>query len=68
MVTTAASTVMAPIHDRMPALLRAEEMPDFLGNLSEWHFQPYNEPLVVKPCDSPLAKRKPTSDSQLDLF
>lgn len=68
MITTIASPVMTPIHDRMPALLRPNEMPNFLNNISLWNFQPYDEPLVVKPCDSPLAKREPKTDSQMDLF
>jgi putative SOS response-associated peptidase YedK len=31
MVTTAASPLMSPIHDRMPALLRPEEMPEYMA-------------------------------------
>lgn len=68
MVTTAASPLMAPVHDRMPALLRPEQMTEFLGGSSRWDFKPFDGPLVVTPCESPLAKRKPPSDSQPELF
>jgi putative SOS response-associated peptidase YedK len=70
MVTTAASPLMAPIHDRMPALLRPEEMQEWLSGTGHWDFQPFTEPLTEAPCESPLVKRKPktTSDTQPELF
>lgn len=68
MVTTDASPVMIPIHDRMLALLRTDEMPGFLDGSSPWNFQPYFGPLLFAPCDSPLAKPKASPDSQLELF
>ena len=68
MVTTAASPVMAPIHDRMPALLRPEEMQEWLAGSGEWDFQPFTGPLVVKPCESPLAKRRGDDARQGELF
>lgn len=70
MVTTSSSPLMAPIHDRMPALLRPEEMQEFLAGTGHWDFQPYTGPLAVTPCESPLAKGKPkaASDSQPELF
>lgn len=50
MVTTASSPLMAPIHDRMPALLRPEEMQEWLAGTGHWNFQPYTGPLAVTPC------------------
>ncbi len=41
---------MAPIHDRMPALLRPEEMQEWLAGTGHWNFQPYTGPLAVTPC------------------
>jgi len=67
MVTTTASPLMSPIHDRMPALLRPEEMQEFLAGSGHWNFQPYAGRLVVTPCESPLVKRK-KPDSQQELF
>lgn len=68
MVTTAASPLMAPIHDRMLALLRPEDMNEWLAGSEHWNFQPFTGPLVVTPCESPLVKRRLASDSQPDLF
>ena len=67
MVTTAASPLMSPIHDRMPALLRPEEMQEWLAGSGHWGFQPFAGPLVVKPCASPLAKRR-KPEAQQELF
>ena len=67
MVTTAASPLTAPIHDRMPALLRSEEMQEFLAGTGHWNFQPYTGPLALKPCVSPLAQRKKPK-AQQELF
>ena len=68
MVTTAASPLMSPIHHRMPAVLRREEMEEFLAGNRRWDFQPFTGPLVVTPCASPLVKPKSASDSQPELF
>jgi putative SOS response-associated peptidase YedK len=70
MVTTAASPLMAPIHDRMPALLRPEGMQEFLAGTGHWDFQPFAEPLAEASRESPLVKRKPktASDTQPELF
>ena len=57
MVTTAASPLMSPIHDRMPALLHPDVMQDWLAG-GRWDFQPFTGSLVVAPCDSPLVKRR----------
>jgi len=68
MVTTASSPLMSPIHDRMPAVLRPEEMQEWLAGKGHWDFQPFSGPLVVTPCVSPLVKRQPSSGSQQELF
>ena len=68
MVTTAASPLMSPIHDRMPALLRPEEMQEFLAGSGHWDFQPFAGSLVVTPCESPLAKNPGTASQQGELF
>jgi len=62
MVTTAASPVMAPIHARMPAVLRAEEVPAFLDLSNPWVFRPFDGPLAVTPCESPLKRKSPPQD------
>lgn len=67
MVTTAASPLMLPIHDRMPALLRPEAMSEFLAGSGRWDFQPFVGPLAVTPCESPLARRR-TDGEQQELF
>ncbi len=68
MVTTAASPVMSPIHDRMPALLRPEEMSEWLVGSGTWSFQPFSGPLVVTPCQSPLVRRQDDGVRQGELF
>ena len=69
MVTTAASSLMSPIHDRMPALLRPEEMQEFLSSTGYWDFQPFATPLAEATCASPLASRGGESQgSQPELF
>lgn len=67
MVTTAASPLMSPIHDRMPALLRPEETAEYMAGGGRWDFQPFTGKLVMRPCESPLRKRN-ESASQHDLF
>lgn len=68
MVTTAASPLMAPIHDRMPALLLPEEMAEWLAGSGRWDFQPFDGPLVVTPCQSPLLKKPGNASQQGELF
>jgi putative SOS response-associated peptidase YedK len=68
MITTAASPVMAPIHDRMPALLRLEEMSEWLVGSGMWNFQPFAGALVVTPCQSPLVRRPGDGARQGELF
>ena len=67
MITTAASPLMSPIHDRMPALLRPEEMQEWLAGCGGWDFQPFVGPLAVTSCESPLARRRSDREQQ-DLF
>ena len=54
MVTTAAPPLMAPIHDRMPAVLRPDEVDGFLAGENVWNFMPFGGGLTVTPCASPL--------------
>jgi len=68
MITTAASPVMAPIHSRMPALLRPEETAEWLSGSGRWDFQPFGGPLSESPCESPLAKRQCDGPQQQELF
>ena len=68
MITTASSPLMAPIHDRMPALLKPEEMHEWLAGNDWWSFQPFAGPLVVAPCASPLVKRPSHGQHQGELF
>lgn len=64
MITTASPPLMAPIHDRMPAVLRPAEMAAFLVQDSRWDFRPFDGQLVVTPCVSPLAKPRDTGAQQ----
>lgn len=66
MVTTAAPPLMAPIHDRMPALLLPGEALEFLSG-GPWAFQPFAGPLTLTACVSPLAA-PPPPDQQQELF
>ena len=68
MVTTAASPLMSPIHDRMPALLRPEEMDKWMAGNGRWDFQPFVGSLVMTPCESPLAKKSGNASQQGELF
>ena len=68
MVTTDASPLMAPVHDRMPAILKASEAADFL-NGGSWTFRPFAGPLSVTPCASPLAgPREPDPQQEFRDF
>jgi putative SOS response-associated peptidase YedK len=68
MVTTAASPLMAPIHDRMPAVLRADELEAFLDPGIRWNFHPFAGLLLVTPCASPLVKPRAKGLQQQELF
>jgi hypothetical protein len=49
--------VLAPIHDRMPDVLRADEVGAYIKNQQDhWNFQPFAGPLAVTPCANPLTK------------
>lgn len=67
MVTTDASPLMAPIHNRMPAILLPDEVGDYLAGARDWIFRPFPGALIVTPCASPLVKTKGT-DPQQELF
>ena len=44
---------MSLIHDRMPAILRPEEMVEYLAGSGRWDFQRFAGPLVVTQCVEP---------------
>ena len=66
MVTTEASPLMAPIHSRMPAVLRPDQVLGFLDG-GRWTFLPFEGALVVTPCESPL-KHAAGGAAQRELF
>lgn len=51
----------------MPALLRPEEIAEYLAGKGHWDFQPFSGPLVVTSCASPLAKPRAANDQE-ELF
>lgn len=57
MSTSAASPLMAPVHNPMPALLRSGEMQESLPGSGQRDFQPFIGALVVASCESPLLAR-----------
>lgn len=63
MVTTAAGPAMASIHERMPAVLRPDEVRGFLESGGNWDFRPFAGSLVVTPCDSPLKRKSPPQEN-----
>jgi len=63
MVTTAAGPAMAAIHERMPAVLRPDEVRGFLESEGNWNFQPFGGSLAVTPCDSPLKRKSPPKEN-----
>ncbi|GAA5495881.1 hypothetical protein Rhal01_02062 [Rubritalea halochordaticola] len=66
MLTTAANSLMEPIHKRMPAVLVGEEIPAYLaGDLREFH--PSVACLRVEDALNPLLKNPPTHQ-QGELF
>ncbi len=66
MLTTAANTVAAPIHHRMPAILGSTDQARYLDDgLPE--FQPSEEPLISKTTSNPLLKNPP-NPIQDELF
>lgn len=59
MTTTGANSLMAPIHDRMPAFLEEEIAGYFAGKMNS--FTPSPESLNKEDSPNPLIKRKGTS-------
>ena len=66
MVTTSAPPLMAPIHDRMPAALLPADAQEYLSG-RPWAFIPFDQPLILTPCESPLVKPQ-GPDPQQELF
>jgi putative SOS response-associated peptidase YedK len=66
MITTDAPPIMAPIHERMPAVLASDEVDAYLRS-GPWILHPYLQELHVAPCASPL-KSKPAGPQQQELF
>lgn len=68
MITTEASAVMAQVHSRMPALLRPEEMQDWLTGTRGQELRPFDGALILEACESPLAKSRGDGQGQAELF
>lgn len=66
-LTTEPSAVMEPIHDRMLAIVGLEQGIEFLKG-AELSFKPYNGPLDIEACESPLKKEARMDDPQGELF
>jgi putative SOS response-associated peptidase YedK len=66
MITTAANSFVAPIHDRMPAVLEDGEARDYLAG-GKNTFAPLPGSLRVEDAINPLVKRKGTAE-QGELF
>jgi putative SOS response-associated peptidase YedK len=67
-ITTEPPPKVVPIHDRLLAIMNFDEGLAFLrGEKST--FSPYEGPLQMDPCDSPLiVKKPPAKESQMRLF
>ncbi len=68
MVIIAASPEVAPVHDRMPALLCAEDIREWMAGTIRLDPPPFAGPLEVTPCASPLASKAKTGPLQGELF
>lgn len=67
MITTQANSPVVGIHDRMPAVLRTQEIGSFLdGGLAT--FKPEAESLRVGDAPNPLRKKKKEPPAQGELF
>lgn len=66
MITTAANSVVSPIHHRMPAILNHEEADAYLGG-ETFNFTSPPDCLRVADAPNPLIKKKPPS-AQGELF
>jgi hypothetical protein len=65
MITMSSSPLMAPVDDRMPAILRHEGARDFLDPGRGWDFRPFDGPPIVTPCRSPPARPRDTGSKQV---
>ncbi len=66
MITTRANSVMAPIHNRMPAILQEDQItPYFAGEIET--FAPLPENIQVEESANPLVKPK-EPPAQMELF
>lgn len=66
-LTTEPSAAVEPIHDRMLAIVGLEQGLEFLAG-AELSSKPYEGPLQIEPCESPLKKQASRDDSQGELF
>ena len=66
-LTTEPSAVMVPIHDRMLAIVGLEQGLEFLAG-AELSSRPYDGPLAIEPCESPLKKQTCGDNPQGELF
>lgn len=67
MITTDASERVAPIHDRMPAILKWNEALAFLKDGLDG-LPPYEGALRIAACESPLRKHDPASGEQQGML
>ena len=66
-ITTEPSSLVEPIHDRMLAIVGLQQGLNFIRG-GKLEFAPYQGPLVVDACDSPLKKQGPDEGLQGELF
>ena len=66
-LTTEPSAAMEPIHDRMLAIVGLVQGMEFL-NGAELSSKPYDGPLHIEACESPLKKQAREDDPQGELF
>ena len=66
-LTTEPSAAMEPIHDRMLAIVGLDQGMEFLAG-AELSSTPYEGPLSIMPCESPLKKQAREDDPQRELF
>lgn len=66
-LTTEPSAVMEPIHDRMLAIVGLEQGLEFLAGAGLCS-TPYEGPLHIEPCESPLKRQGRKDDPQGELF
>ncbi len=66
-LTTEPSAAMEPIHDRMLAIVGLKRGLEFLAG-SQLNSTPYNGPLTITPCESPLKQKGLLDQAQGELF